>query len=150
MLSVNSPAHWPKAAASAAVFRKNQVLIVERGKGGSAGVWSLPGGHIEAGETARAAAAREVREETGVVVDIKAIVDVHDAIFHNNDGSLRAHYVLSVYCGAWRYGEPAAASDARSARFVDPHELCHYTTTPRLADFVAAARRVFDLATGPL
>ena len=48
---------WPRAAASAAIFRGQEVLLVRRGKGGPlAGLWSLPGGHIEPGEPARAAA----------------------------------------------------------------------------------------------
>ena len=131
--------HWPKAAASAAVFRGSQVLIVERGKGGSEGLWSLPGGHIEPGETAAQAAAREVREETGIAADILGLVDVHNAILRHNDGSLRAHYVLCVYFGQWQSGEPVAASDARSARFVDPGDLSDYHLTPGVERVVARA-----------
>ena len=133
---------WPRAAASAAIFRRDKVLIVERGKDSAAGLWSLPGGHIEPGETAAAAAAREVREETGVIAEITGLIDVHNAILHNDDGSLRAHYVLCVYYGWWQTGEPIAASDARTARFVDPAELEDYRLTPRIADFVAHAQRV--------
>ena len=50
---------WPRPAASAAIFRDGQVLIAERGKGALRGTWSLPGGHIEPGETAMAAALQE-------------------------------------------------------------------------------------------
>lgn len=143
-MSTAPASQWPRAAASTAVFRGNEVLIVERGKGSLTGTWSLPGGHIEPGETARHAAAREVMEETGITVDIKAIVDVHDAIFHNQDGSLRAHYVLTVYCGLWQAGEPVAATDARAACFVHPDTLSSYTMTPRAPEFIAAARRILD------
>ena len=69
-----------KPAASAAVFRGGAVLIVQRGAGALKGMWSLPGGHIEAGETARAAALREVNEETGVTAEAAGLVDVHDAL----------------------------------------------------------------------
>lgn len=134
--------HWPKAAASAVVFRDDTVLIVERGKGSLPGLWSLPGGHIEAGETARAAAEREVMEETGTQVQIHDIVDVHDVILRDPVGTLTAHYVLSIYFGVWQSGEPQAASDARSARFVHPDELAHYKLTPRIAEFVARARHL--------
>lgn len=136
--------HWPKAAASAVIFRDSQVLIVERGKGALPGLWSLPGGHIEAGETARDAAAREVLEETGIAVEIQDIVDVHDVILRNPEGVLSAHYVLSVYYGLWQHGEPVAASDARTARFVDPDNLATYKLTPRVPDFVARARQLLD------
>jgi len=136
--------HWPKAAASTAVFRGDRVLIVERGKGAAAGTWSLPGGHIEPGETARTAAAREVREETGIDVQIKTVVDVYDAIFYDDSGNLRAHYVLSVFCGQWLAGEPIAATDARNARFVHPDELVDYRLTPKIPEFVAAAKRILS------
>ena len=57
---------WPRAGASAVLFRGEAVLLIERGGGPSEGLWSLPGGSIEAGETAEDAARREVREETGL------------------------------------------------------------------------------------
>src|SRR5215470_13732542 len=63
---------WPRCGASAAVFRGEAVLLIVRAKGALKGLWSLPGGHIEPGETARAAALREVREETAVEADIDA------------------------------------------------------------------------------
>ena len=139
-LSPAASTPWPRAAASAAIFRHRQVLIVERGKGGAQGLWSLPGGHIEPGETAAEAAVREVWEETSVTARIHGLVDVHNAIFHNDDGSLRAHYVLCVYFGIWQAGEPAAATDARTARFVDPSDLSDYSLTPHIQDFVAQAQ----------
>ena len=89
-----------------------------RAKGALKGLWSLPGGHIEPGETARAAAQREVLEETGVEVEIDALVDVHDVILRNAEGALSAHYLIAVFCGRWRRGEPNAGSDASLARFV--------------------------------
>jgi ADP-ribose pyrophosphatase YjhB (NUDIX family) len=58
---------WPRPAASAAIFRDGLVLLVERGKGALQGTWSLPGGHVEPGERALAAALREVGDVTGVV-----------------------------------------------------------------------------------
>ena len=57
---------WPRSGVSAIVFRAREVLLVERASGALKGRWSPPGGHIEAGERARDAAVREVREETGV------------------------------------------------------------------------------------
>jgi 8-oxo-dGTP diphosphatase len=52
---------WPRCGASAAIFRNDEVLLIERAKGALKGRWSLPGGHVEPGETAKAAALREVR-----------------------------------------------------------------------------------------
>lgn len=120
---------WPRAAASAAIFRGGEVLLVERGKPPTRGIWSLPGGHIEAGETAREAALRELGEETGTTADLVGLVDVHDVIARDADGGLRAHYLLAVYWGRWAGGEPVAGSDSAAARFVPLTEIGRYPMT---------------------
>lgn len=121
---------WPRPAASAAIFRGDTVLIVERGKGAMPGTWSLPGGHVEPGETARATAVREIGEETGLAVTIHGLVDVHDAIIRNREGTLTAHYVLSVFWGRSEEGMPVAATDVLQARFVTLAEIDGYRMTP--------------------
>jgi 8-oxo-dGTP diphosphatase len=115
--------NWPRCGASAAIFRGEEVLLIERGKGALKGLWSLPGGHIEPGETARAAAVREVREETGVEAELAGLVDIHEVILHAPGGILRAHYLIAVFCGRWRGGEPVAGSDAAAARFLPAGEI---------------------------
>jgi len=130
---------WPRAGVSAAIFRGDAVLLIKRGKGPWRGLWSLPGGHIELGEYARAAAAREIREETGLSVEILGLADVHDVVVRDAAGALSAHYVLAVFYGRWVSGEPVAASDCLDARFVPLPELNDYPLTE-------GARRVIDLA----
>lgn len=133
---------WPRPAASAAIFRDDTVLIVERGKGAAPGIWSLPGGHIEPGETARAAAVREIAEETGLTVTLSGLVDVHDAIIRNAEGVLIAHYVLNVYWGHCEEGTPSAATDARDARFVPVADVDGYRMTPGAQRVI---RRAYEL-----
>jgi 8-oxo-dGTP diphosphatase len=132
---------WPRPGASAAIIRDDAVLLIERGKGGLRGLWSLPGGHIEPGERALEAAAREVAEETGLTVTIDGLLDVLDIRLRNESGILTAHYVLTVYHGrpVDPTVEPEARSDAAAARFVPRTELAAYRLTPGLADVVAAA-----------
>jgi 8-oxo-dGTP diphosphatase len=132
-------------AASIAVFRDGHVLLVERGKGPRRGIWSLPGGHIEPGETARAAAQRELAEETGVDADILGLVDVHDVIMRRDDGELSAHYLLAVFYGRWRAGEPIAATDVAAARFVPLADVPGMPLTPGAIDFIT---RAHELVTG--
>ena len=108
---------WPRAGASAVLFRGEAVLLVERGGGPSAGLWSLPGGCIEPGETAEDAARREVREETGLDPHISGLAGVYDIIDRDGDGAVVLHYVLATYFGRADDGEPRAAGDARNARF---------------------------------
>jgi 8-oxo-dGTP diphosphatase len=138
------PSQWPRAAASAAVFRDGHVLLVERGKGTGRGLWSLPGGHVEPGEPARDAARREVLEETCVTVDLRGLVDVVDVIAREPDGALKAHYILSVYFGAWAAGEPSAQSDAAQAQFVALGDLGAYRLTERTEGVIRRAAKLFD------
>jgi len=130
---------WPRCAASAAIFRGDAVLLVERGQGALEGFWSLPGGHIEPGERARAAALREVREETGVEAELLGLVDLHEVLSHDHAGALAAHYLIVVFYGRWLAGEPAAAGDAAQARFVAIAEAGAYRLTDQALVFVQRA-----------
>lgn len=133
---------WPRAAASAAVFRGDCVLLVERGKPPVSGMWSLPGGHIEPGESAREAARREVMEETGVAAELLGLADMHDVIIRDQAGILTAHYLLAVFYGLWSAGEPAAATDCRDARFVALEDIGNYPLTDGAEHIIEAARRL--------
>lgn len=135
----NSTPHWPKCGASAVILKGRDVLLIVRGKGAYAGMWSLPGGHIEPGEAARDAALREVREETCIEAEITRVLDVHDVIIHGPDGVLTTHYVLAVYQGRWLSGEPCAASDSRDARFVAVDQLDGVDLTKGTRGLIARA-----------
>lgn len=130
---------WPRAAASAVIFRADKVLLIERGKGAMRGLWSLPGGHIEPGERAREAAQREVSEETGITAEIFGLVDVHDVVIRAADGALTAHYVIAVHYGRHIAGEPHPASDAAAAAFVPIAEIGRRPLTPGAAEFIRRA-----------
>src|SRR5262249_10867623 len=122
-------------------------LLIVRGKGALKGLWSLPGGHIEPGETARAAAEREVLEETGIEAQIDALVDVHDVILRDLEGSLRAHYLLAGVGGRARRGEPHAGSVASIARFVPLGDVAGLPLTDGAA---ALIRRAWSQVQMPL
>lgn len=138
MSSQSSP--FPRPGVSIAVFRKNEILLVQRGKLPLRGIWSLPGGHIEPGETVLAAAHRELAEETGIEADLRGVADVVDVIHRNDDGSLRVHYVLTVFYGTWLAGDAKAASDAMDARWILPERIDELTTTDGAARLVGKAR----------
>ena len=130
---------WPRVGASAAIFRAERILLIQRGKGTFTGLWSLPGGHVEPGETAAEAARREVLEETGITAEIDGLVGVHDVISRDDVGALRAHYVLTVYFGRWLDGEAVAASDSRAAQFFDLAGIDDVPMTPEAQSITRSA-----------
>lgn len=107
----------PTVGVGVVCLRGAEVLLIRRAKPPRQGEWSLPGGRIEWGETAAAAALRELREETGVEAELTGLLDVIDGLFPGLDGALAGHYVLVDYAARWLSGEPCAADDALDARF---------------------------------
>ena len=130
----------PRAAVSAAIFRDGRVLLVQRSRPPSAGVWSLPGGHIEPGETALDAIHRELREETAIFARIAEIAGVKDVIHRTDSDVLLFHRVVIVFCGEWLSGEPEAGDDAAAVGWYDPDALAGLATTEGLAEIVQSAK----------
>ena len=135
---------FPRLGASACVWREGRVLIVQRGKPPLVGVWSLPGGSVEPGETAKAAAARELAEETGVRAELSQLVDLVDIIRRSDDGEIAFHYAIACYTGHWISGEPEAASDAQAARFVEMSELDQIKMTDGTPAIIRRARMLLS------
>ena len=115
------------------------VLLIRRGKAPRAGSWSIPGGRQELGETLKAAARREVLEETGVALADLQLLDVVDSVTHDDEGRVSHHFSLIDFLGIWRSGTPSAASDAADARWVSPVDLEDYPLW-------SETRRVIELA----
>ena len=83
--------------AGAVVHRDGKVLLVKRKYPPNEGRWALPGGLVELGEDVQAAASREIREETGIEVEIERLLDVQTDIHTDGDSRLEYHYVLVDY-----------------------------------------------------
>ena len=116
-------------------LRGVEVLLIRRGKPPRQGEWSLPGGRIEWGETAAAAALRELGEETGVTAELLGLLDVIDGLFTGTTGELERHYLLIDYAARWTSGEPEAGDDATEARFwpaLDAIRLVQWSETKRI------------------
>jgi 8-oxo-dGTP diphosphatase len=102
----------PVPAVGVVCLRGREVLLIRRARPPLAGAWSLPGGRIEWGERADAAALRELAEETGVQARLTGLLDVVDGVFGAD-----VHYVLIDYAARWLSGEPRAGDDAADAAF---------------------------------
>jgi len=94
------------------VIREDSVLLVERGREPQKGFWSLPGGVVETGETLADAVRREVREETGLLVEPVAVVEIFERILRDAEGRVEYHYVLVDYVCTVAGGRLAPADDA--------------------------------------
>jgi len=102
----------PIVGVGVVVWRKDRFLLVRRGKEPNRGQWSIPGGAQKLGETVFAAAAREVLEETGLAVEVQALVDVVDGIMTDEQGEVVYHYTLVDVVAESAAGVPVAADDA--------------------------------------
>jgi ADP-ribose pyrophosphatase YjhB (NUDIX family) len=91
-----------------------QVLLIRRGREPARGSWSLPGGAQRVGETAEAAARRELMEETGLAAGPLQLAAHVDSIHYDAAGRVRFHYTILDFAGVWQGGEPVAGGDAEA------------------------------------
>ena len=84
----------PRVAVGAVVFHQNKVLLVLRGQAPSKGMWAIPGGGIELGESLQMAAEREVLEETGLHIKAGEVVFTFDTVERDDAGRVKFHYVI--------------------------------------------------------
>jgi len=129
----------PIVGVGAVIVEDGKVVIVKRRYEPLAGRWSLPGGALELGETLETAVAREMREETGLDVEVGPVVEVFDRIILDAERRVRYHFVLVDYL-CWPVGgELQAGSDVDEAILVDPASLDAY-------DLTVKAQAVIDRA----
>ncbi len=107
----------------ALIFENGRILLVERGHEPLKGYWSLPGGVVETGEWLQDAARREVREETGLEVEIVHLLEVFERIMRDDAGDPEYHYVLMDYVCRPVGGVLGAADDAAVVRWFGPDEI---------------------------
>jgi 8-oxo-dGTP diphosphatase len=134
----------PVLAVSVAIFREGRVLLAARGREPMKGVFTLPGGAVELGETLSEAALREVREETGLMVRLAGFVTHQEVLHLGADGRAERHYVICVFAANWDGGEPITTEEASEYRWADPVTLDGLRVTEGLAAIVAAARIVAE------
>ncbi len=126
----------PIVAVGAIVVKDGRVLIIRRGKAPSYGVWSVPGGAVNLGESLRDAARREIREECGVEIDLTDVTEAVDRITQDGEGRVQYHYVVIDFLARWESGEVVSASDCLEARWVQPEDLSQYQMTSGTADVI--------------
>ena len=129
----------PYLAVSAAIVRDGKVLVVRRARQPALGIYTLPGGAVETGETLMQAVTREVREETALDIEPVALAGHREAIVRDAQGRVERHFVILCFAARWRSGEPVLNEELDDARWLEPAALAGLRTTEGLAEIVAAA-----------
>jgi 8-oxo-dGTP diphosphatase len=113
--------------------RGNRLLLIKRGHEPGAGLWSLPGGRIEPGETDQEAVAREILEETGLRVECRDLLGTVEL-----PGLGGAVIQVSDYRAVVTGGDLVPGDDADDVRWVSAAELDALPLTSGLAGYLAA------------
>jgi ADP-ribose pyrophosphatase YjhB (NUDIX family) len=132
----------PFLAVSAAIFRSGQVLLVKRARAPATGVYTLPGGVVECGETLIQAVVREVAEETSIIIDPIALAGHRDVLVRDEAGRVLRHFVVLPFAARWVAGEFTAGEELAEGFWTNPREIAEIKTTDGLADIVARAFRL--------
>jgi ADP-ribose pyrophosphatase YjhB (NUDIX family) len=122
----------PVLAVGAVIIHDDQMLMIRRAKDPGLGLWSIPGGRVEHGEYLGDALRREVKEETGLDVEIGTLVGILEVVGD-------PHYVIHDY-SATLVGDatPTPGDDADEARWVALDEVPTLDCTPRFIETMRA------------
>jgi ADP-ribose pyrophosphatase YjhB (NUDIX family) len=129
----------PYLAVSAAIIRDGRVLVTQRARGPGIGIWSMPGGVVEAGETLIEALMREIKEETSLTIEPVALAGHREVVVRDGQGRASRHFVILCFASRWIAGEPRLNEELSDARWLRPEELSTLKTTDGLAEIVAQA-----------
>lgn len=129
----------PYLAVSAAIVRDGHVLVVRRAQAPAQGLFTLPGGCVEPGETLIEAIVREVGEETALTIEPVALAGYREVIGRDGSGHVQRHFVVLPFAARWLAGEPKLNAELAEARWLRPSALSGLPTTEGLAEIVSAA-----------
>jgi mutator protein MutT len=119
-----------------------EIVLIRRGQAPRLGEWSIPGGKLEWGESLREGVLREVREETGLTVEITGLIDAVDSVTRDAAGAILHHYVLIDFHARYVAGELSAGGDAAEARWAAFASLSEYSLWTETRRIIETAQRM--------
>jgi 8-oxo-dGTP diphosphatase len=111
---------------------RRRLLLVRRGRPPGVGLWSIPGGRVEPGETDEQAVIREIAEETGLTVEVGALVGTVE-----RPGPAGQLYVIRDYAATIESGTLRPGDDADETRFADRATFDRLPLVDHLAETLA-------------
>lgn len=132
---------YPIPGVAGVVVGHDGLLLVKRDKPPSEGLWSVPGGVIETGETQEQALVREVKEETGISVQVLEAMNTIDLISLDEEGKVEYHYVLSYFLAKAKSGTIKPESRRAEVKWFALDELPEYEMHPRVYDIIQTSMK---------
>jgi ADP-ribose pyrophosphatase YjhB (NUDIX family) len=108
----------PQLAVSAGIFRDGKILLVRRAREPAKGVYTFPGGRVEFGESLAEALTREIREETGLVIEIVGLIGTREALPPRTGGY--GHFVILPFAARWIANDVALNDELDDAKWLPP------------------------------
>ena len=116
--------------------------MVKRGERPNKGMWSFPGGEVELGETTEAAAIREVREETGLHIEIEGLFDVVDYLPYERGPTARNQVIVVDYLARPHRGKVRLNRESSDFRWFTPKEIQKLNTTSKIKECASKFARM--------
>jgi 8-oxo-dGTP diphosphatase len=136
---MTSPREYPErpiVGVGGVLIENGKALLIRRGSEPLLGQWSIPGGTLELGETLQEGVAREMLEETGILVRVLDLIEVFERVNPYTPAATRApgsrprfHFVIVDYLCEKISGEAKAGGDAVDAAYATEQELSKFGLT---------------------
>lgn len=126
----------PVLAVGGVVIHEGRVLLVQRGKEPAFGRWSIPGGRVELGETLEEAVEREIREETGLVVQAGQLAFHFETIERDESGTIRFHYLILDLWARYVSGDVRPGGDAADVGWFAQKDLARVAISEKTLELL--------------
>lgn len=120
----------PVVATGVAIVEGDEILLIKRANQPHQGLWAVPGGKVDRGETLAEAASREAKEETGLLVKLDEVIWVGESIDDDH------HLILIDFLGQAVGGELAPSGDAVEARWFIIEEAFELEMPPTMYELL--------------